>query len=160
MLFRSVCFLNEVEKPATVSKPTFFASSSIDKSESANKVFDHHVDARRPRFGPLLSCGSWLREALRDHPFLNRVFLIGAGRHQQALLADPAHLSEDAAARIACLNDGAALDSIIADGCPVYLSVDKDVLSPAVLTTNWDQAERSEERRVGKECRSRWSPYH
>ena len=23
-----------------------------------------------------------------------------------------------------------------------------------------DVAERSEERRVGKECRSRWSPYH
>src|SRR5256886_5556182 len=23
-----------------------------------------------------------------------------------------------------------------------------------------EQAERSEERRVGKECRSRWSPYH
>ena len=23
-----------------------------------------------------------------------------------------------------------------------------------------DMAERSEERRVGKECRSRWSPYH
>ena len=23
-----------------------------------------------------------------------------------------------------------------------------------------DQFERSEERRVGKECRSRWSPYH
>ena len=24
----------------------------------------------------------------------------------------------------------------------------------------WHRAERSEERRVGKECRSRWSPYH
>jgi len=24
----------------------------------------------------------------------------------------------------------------------------------------WQNAERSEERRVGKECRSRWSPYH
>ena len=24
----------------------------------------------------------------------------------------------------------------------------------------WFQAKRSEERRVGKECRSRWSPYH
>ena len=23
-----------------------------------------------------------------------------------------------------------------------------------------DEAQRSEERRVGKECRSRWSPYH
>ena len=24
----------------------------------------------------------------------------------------------------------------------------------------WVQVKRSEERRVGKECRSRWSPYH
>ena len=34
----------------------------------------------------------------------------------------------------------------------------------AVITQNIDDlhqmAERSEERRVGKECRSRWSPYH
>ena len=28
------------------------------------------------------------------------------------------------------------------------------------LTAIVQQAERSEERRVGKECRSRWSPYH
>ena len=27
-------------------------------------------------------------------------------------------------------------------------------------TTHWSGATRSEERRVGKECRSRWSPYH
>ena len=26
--------------------------------------------------------------------------------------------------------------------------------------TEWDLVTRSEERRVGKECRSRWSPYH
>ena len=25
---------------------------------------------------------------------------------------------------------------------------------------DYNRAERSEERRVGKECRSRWSPYH
>ena len=25
---------------------------------------------------------------------------------------------------------------------------------------NYKKTERSEERRVGKECRSRWSPYH
>src|SRR2546430_933339 len=25
---------------------------------------------------------------------------------------------------------------------------------------NWNVMQRSEERRVGKECRSRWSPYH
>ena len=29
-----------------------------------------------------------------------------------------------------------------------------------VLGTEMYRGERSEERRVGKECRSRWSPYH
>ena len=37
-------------------------------------------------------------------------------------------------------------------------------ISEFVPTTNFKEleewAERSEERRVGKECRSRWSPYH
>src|SRR3712207_9206145 len=33
------------------------------------------------------------------------------------------------------------------------------VVSPAMHTGMWEHA-RSEERRVGKECRSRWSPYH
>ena len=37
----------------------------------------------------------------------------------------------------------------------IYKDADRDV--PVVITT---PAERSEERRVGKECRSRWSPYH
>ena len=32
----------------------------------------------------------------------------------------------------------------------------RDIFSGAI--TNWRT--RSEERRVGKECRSRWSPYH
>ena len=31
------------------------------------------------------------------------------------------------------------------------------VLNPALV---WLEVARSEERRVGKECRSRWSPYH
>ena len=29
-----------------------------------------------------------------------------------------------------------------------------------VLVQGWVKTRRSEERRVGKECRSRWSPYH
>ena len=31
-------------------------------------------------------------------------------------------------------------------------------LADAILC--YEKADRSEERRVGKECRSRWSPYH
>ena len=34
------------------------------------------------------------------------------------------------------------------------------VRSGGVVVYPTDSAERSEERRVGKECRSRWSPYH
>ena len=33
------------------------------------------------------------------------------------------------------------------------------VEDPAILSADGRQV-RSEERRVGKECRSRWSPYH
>src|SRR2546430_11908191 len=44
----------------------------------------------------------------------------------------------------------------------LYFDPDGDVHEPeltVVYTPNL-KAERSEERRVGKECRSRWSPYH
>ena len=33
-------------------------------------------------------------------------------------------------------------------------------IEQGILTLRLPKAERSEERRVGKECRSRWSPYH
>src|SRR5256885_17254474 len=37
-------------------------------------------------------------------------------------------------------------------GEPIWLHAAKELL--------WPESMRSEERRVGKECRSRWSPYH
>ena len=43
-----------------------------------------------------------------------------------------------------------------------YVSAAADVTAPIVdvSTLRVSQKTRSEERRVGKECRSRWSPYH
>ena len=40
-----------------------------------------------------------------------------------------------------------------------YLLDNPEVIMEAVARLE-DQQVRSEERRVGKECRSRWSPYH
>src|SRR3712207_9531234 len=37
---------------------------------------------------------------------------------------------------------------------------DIEVTNPDLLICHLDEGARSEERRVGKECRSRWSPYH
>ena len=38
------------------------------------------------------------------------------------------------------------------------IGIDYGVILPELIVTG--TAIRSEERRVGKECRSRWSPYH
>src|SRR3712207_9405987 len=43
---------------------------------------------------------------------------------------------------------------------PVALTACSAGQVPQTATQNRDKVGRSEERRVGKECRSRWSPYH
>src|SRR3712207_7448924 len=40
------------------------------------------------------------------------------------------------------------------------LSIDQETYDAIVAHAKRDHPDRSEERRVGKECRSRWSPYH
>ena len=45
-----------------------------------------------------------------------------------------------------------------------FMAVTTSSMAQSLNKMNWlnepQQWERSEERRVGKECRSRWSPYH
>ena len=36
----------------------------------------------------------------------------------------------------------------------------RNISDALIVEMNRERAARSEERRVGKECRSRWSPYH
>ena len=50
----------------------------------------------------------------------------------------------------------------VEDNLPVIACYDlsKEELAALKLSYKAVNAERSEERRVGKECRSRWSPYH
>src|SRR2546426_7786500 len=55
-------------------------------------------------------------------------------------------------------------DELLAEDLAVKGTIDRakklDDLAPPVPPAVTDRAARSEERRVGKECRSRWSPYH
>ena len=56
--------------------------------------------------------------------------------------------------QVAINNDGSNPDS---SAMLDVKSTSKGFLPPRMTTAERD---RSEERRVGKECRSRWSPYH
>src|SRR3712207_8293594 len=47
----------------------------------------------------------------------------------------------------------------ISPSLPVYV-VEDQAHGTRAFCRNVEGAQRSEERRVGKECRSRWSPYH
>src|SRR3989337_1198354 len=50
----------------------------------------------------------------------------------------------------------AVMEELVEMGLPLYAVSNWDVALEGVL----EDLGRSEERRVGKECRSRWSPYH
>src|SRR3989449_2581310 len=49
---------------------------------------------------------------------------------------------------------GAEFAQLVDRGMELYLKLNADKVKPYKISL------RSEERRVGKECRSRWSPYH
>src|SRR2546427_11204489 len=57
----------------------------------------------------------------------------------------------------------ALIDGARGEGLDVMADVYPYTASSTTLRTllpDWALEDRSEERRVGKECRSRWSPYH
>ena len=80
-------------------------------------LFDHHPDNQAPSFGDITSCGGWVLEAQQTLPHLKNVYTIGAG------------------------ND--CSPSEIDTTLPLYISIDKDILSPSDAITDWDQGEMS-----------------
>lgn len=51
-------------------------------------VFDHHSDMRQPVFGDILSCGSWIMDALLHNKYLKKVILIGVSQEQEEAILD------------------------------------------------------------------------
>ena len=53
------------------------------------------------------------------------------------------------------------LDEMLKEGCTCnYFWTEDSPLTLKEFNKKYPNIKRSEERRVGKECRSRWSPYH
>jgi len=103
-------------------------------------LFDHHPDMQPSLFKHLLSCGSWVKDALDTNPFLQKIILIGAANH----LIE--HIPEFYRKRVICYSEQTlhqretwkrfAREHM---NVPIYISIDKDVLDKKSATTNWDQ---------------------
>ena len=87
--------------------------------------------------------------------FLSSGVFIFSGLYASNVQAAPVFSSGSASdSTVAGVNNTASANSSSAFG---YFNTAGGLASSAF---GWSNTARSEERRVGKECRSRWSPYH
>ncbi len=94
----------------------------------------------KPSFGDILSCGSWIMDAIDKNKFLKKVFIIGLSKEQKQTIPNK-YLN-----KVKCICDydlkginKEKLFRFLDDKYPVYISIDKDVLSEKVVDTSWDQ---------------------
>lgn len=136
--------LSEYEDPASgihlIDTGNYHYMSRIFTSfieESYDLVLiDHHTDMQEASFGGLLSCGSWARETLEKDEHLRTLTVIGPEKF------------EDGGEERCVSASGKKLTAVTYEGMnhsggnvPLYISVDKDVMSISECITNWDQGD-------------------
>ena len=109
-------------------------------------VFDHHPDMQPPRFGGILSCGGWVKEVLDNNKFVQNVIIIGVKDELVETVRE--ELSQSGEANIlekvtfikkSELSTLSSFVSRLSSQHSLYISIDKDALSPTYAATNWDQ---------------------
>jgi len=115
-------------------------------------VFDHHPDMQPPRFGGILSCGGWVKEVLDNNKFVQNVIIIGVKdelvktvREELTQSGESSILDKVTFIRESELNTLSFQSSLssfvfrLSSQHSLYISIDKDALSPTYAATNWDQ---------------------
>lgn len=111
-------------------------------------LFDNHSDMQLPMIHKMTSCGSWAGEVLfRDE---NLVQLILVGPDEATMDAIDVRDRAESAGKMVCISlqdlqqEKAAqkIETVNTD-VPMYISVDKDVLSRQYAVTNWNQGQMS-----------------
>lgn len=95
-------------------------------------VIDNHPDMQSPLFGPILSCGSWVKDMLSDNKYINRVCLYGV--KEELITEEIMHTDRVVVAK----SQNGIMDALEAQ-IPLYISIDKDALDKKDYITNWDQ---------------------
>ncbi len=105
-------------------------------------VFDHHTDMQEPAFGPVLSCGDWVKETLDSNSFLQKVILVGPPEIMRSTLEASCRTRVEFHPESELLHgDGWRKYIGGHKDVPLYISIDKDLLSSKMVPTNWDQGE-------------------
>ena len=115
-------------------------------------VFDHHPDMQPPRFGGILSCGGWVKEVLDNNKFIQKVIIIGVKDELIETVREELSQSGEAnilekvtfikESKLSTLSFQSSLSSFVSrlsSQHSLYISIDKDALSPTYAATNWDQ---------------------
>ena len=115
-------------------------------------VFDHHPDMQPPRFGGILSCGGWVKEVLDNNKFIQNAIIIGVKDELVETVREELSQSGEAnilemvtfikKSELNTLSFQSSLSSFVSrlsSQHSLYISIDKDALSPTYAATNWDQ---------------------
>ena len=112
-------------------------------------LFDYHNDMQVPMIHSFTSCGDWAREVLENNENLEQLILIGPS---QKNINDIEGLPKDKFDKLVCISlqdlekhvTEEKLE-LIKNDIPLYVSIDKDVLSRHYAKTNWSQGGMSVE---------------
>ncbi|MEE0248295.1 arginase family protein [Peptacetobacter hiranonis] len=112
-------------------------------------LFDYHNDMQVPMIHSFTSCGDWAREVLENNDNLEQLILIGPS---QKNIDDIDGISKEKFDKLVCislrdLEEKVAEEKLelIKNDVPLYVSIDKDVLSKHYAKTNWSQGKMSVE---------------
>ena len=106
-------------------------------------LFDQHTDMQEAAFFGLLSCGSWVREALEQNELLKAVCVVGPP--QKSIEEVFKSSKEEPWIDKVCFVSGEELEAhrqtaydefLKENSIPVYLSIDKDILRELILNEN------------------------
>ena len=98
-------------------------------------VYDNHTDMQFSAFGNILSCGSWIADAYETLHNLNKIIVVGANSsyiEECAFNKDKRVIFTDSISDV-------YLENLL----PIYISIDKDVLSSNEFISDWDQGSMS-----------------
>lgn len=98
-------------------------------------VYDNHTDMQFSVFGNILSCGSWIADAYETLHNLNKIIVVGAN---SSYIEECAFNKDKRVVFTDSISD-VYLENLL----PIYISIDKDVLSSNEFISDWDQGSMS-----------------